>query len=582
MSKYFCPLLIAAFLLINCSKSEEPDPSPQTADLKVTITTSENKPVPNATLSTDPESKSVKTDMMGVAVLKDIKPKKYILKITIPDDPVRYEREVFVELGKENSISFETLAIVDPISEAPLDYEGLIKNIYSDLKGYAIFDATGYIQYWGDTGADICMVNREERASYKFDAADSYNLSSSDQLVSDVWTAHYQLIYLTNYGLDRLEETSQNDPNLNVKTTGGELRFLRALAYFNLVKIYGNPLLVTTTATDVNGNTTYPQGGAIVYDQIIEDLLFAIENLNPIQQADRASLEAAQALLGKVYLQSAGFPLERKENYAKALNIFGKLEGKFTLPPDYASIFDPEDTSGEEVIFKVDFSSSDPGGNYGVYWGPKGRALFDNLLLTPSFSKKYFTDPQIVDSPVSFPLEIADSRFDQNIATFTIENNKQVNTPKISDWRPYKYIKNSSEPINRDQETFDLPILRYADVLLMIAEAENALNGPSQKAYNAINQVRRRAYKDSDHDLKKNLNAAEFLSRILEERKKEFALEGLRKDDLIRTGQLEATINNFNAENPDRPKNYEPFKTVWPIPQLEVIIDPTIEQNDGY
>ena len=116
----------------------------------------------------------------------------------------------------------------------------------------------------------------------------------------------------------------------------------------------------------------------------------------------------------------------------------------------------------------------------------------------------------------------------------------------------------------------------------MIAEAENAINGPTAKAYNAVNEVRRRAFGDLDHDVAPGLDQPGFSAAVLAERRRELCFEGQRKDDLIRTQDLEAVVSDFNQVHPQYQKNYAPYKYVWPIPQNEINTNPFIEQNEGY
>src|SRR5690606_16137904 len=322
-----------------------------------------------------------------------------------------------------------------------------------------------------------------------------------------------------------------------------------------------------------------PQGGRLAYDLIIKDLLFSKQNLNEFRFTDVASKEAATALLGKVYLQSAGFPLLINENYNKAIEQFKELEGKFALASEYGSLFDLDSNSENEVIFKIDFVSVGRGGGYGFLWGPIGFAQNDELKLSPATIIDYFDENFVPITPVSFPIQAQDTRFHRNIATFKKENGHILDQENTENWRPYKYSKDLSDPLQSNWEDTDFIILRYADVLLMQAEAINAVSGPNQKAYDLVNQVRRRAYGDDKHDVVAGLDQRAFLEVILNERKKEFFMEGHRKDDLVRTQALERVINDYN-QLPDVPyKDYQLHEYIWPIPVHVVNSSPSIEQN---
>lgn len=181
-------------------------------------------------------------------------------------------------------------------------------------------------------------------------------------------------------------------------------------------------------------------------------------------------------------------------------------------------------------------------------------------------------------SPINFPIEVADTRFYQNVITYSSNGSNLLN---IEDWTPNKFTQLETI-LNGGDVGVDFPYLRYADVLLMIAEAENAINGPTQNAYDAINSVRRRAFGDNNHDLATNLTQDEFLDAILEERRLELCFEGHRKDDLVRTGKLAERIELINV-NYNSNRDFSDHESIWPIPQQE--IDATgglLIQNPGY
>ena len=215
-------------------------------------------------------------------------------------------------------------------------------------------------------------------------------------------------------------------------------------------------------------------------------------------------------------------------------------------------------------------------------WGPQGISFNDRLLLVPGFINSFFEEGDEPVEPVIFPLETGDSRFYQNIATFSYANGNMMDETLVENWRPYKFIKEVEEPSVMNQESFDYPYLRMADVHLMIAEAENMLNGPTTKAYNALNLVRRRAYGDLNHDAQNGLSQEEFSNLILNERRLEFCFEGQFKDDLIRMNALEAEILNYNQDYPELARDFQSHEYIWPIPQSETNFNPNVVQNEGY
>ena len=577
LSYYFG--IISLIFLTSCSSDdEELVPVENLYDLEMIVINTNEEPVANATLTTTPVTKTITTNAEGYAVFEQLAAGAYDVKISVPDDPMEYTAEVTVSAEGENRFVVTTSAI-DPVEDAPVDYENLLASIYDGLKGPLVFDAQGYVSYWGDIGADVCYVNP---SMMQYQELDRYTIDAGNAMVEKVWNEHYRLINRINYGIDHLQETATADPDFDVLLVEAKLRFMRGLLYFNLVRIYGNPVLVTTAKVNVDNPPEVLQGGEYVYDQIIKDLLVAKENLESVYDFGEISIEAAEALLGKVYLQSAGFPLHREENYAKALEEFQKLENTFNLEIDYAAVFDPYFDSTNEIIFELQYDTQENMGNYGVFWGPQGQTLNDGLLLVPGFADSYLAEGESFENPVTFPLTVEDSRFYQNVATFTVANNEPIDAEQMADWRPYKFRKEIDDPIAENGGGIDFPLLRLADILLMTAEAENAVNGPTSKAYAAINRVRERAYDSYDYDLPPTLNATEFLNAVLDERKRELAFEGQRKDDLVRNEMLEPVIEAFNAANPQQAKDFQPHEYIWPIPQAEVDANAEVSQNPGY
>src|SRR5690606_20967539 len=325
--------------------------------------------------------------------------------------------------------------------------------------------------------------------------------------------------------------------------------------------------------------STLIQGRLPVYGQIVEDLEFAQLELPPILTKTRASKEAATALLGKVYLTMAGYPLGQTDKYQLALGEFEKILGSFSLEPEYGDVFGlGTEASNTEVIFSVPFEHS---GNYGALWGPKGISFNDRLLLTPGFVDSFFEGGAGPTEPVHFPLIAEDSRFHRNLATFSFEDQQVVDLPLREDWRPYKFIEEPLSPKIPSETSFNYPYLRMADVLLMIAEAENEVNGPTPKAYDALNRVRRRALGNEDHDVPDGLDPEGFLRALIRERKLGFCFEGQLKDDLIRMGVLEAEILAHNEQVSAMERDFQPHEYIWPIPRAESSQDQHVEQRDG-
>ena len=567
-------------LFMGCSEESgqaDDDIQNEFGSLEITTVFEGGETISDVTVSTIPETEVKLTDEFGKALFANIPVGSYQVVITPSFSSVSLTVNATVRENQTESV--EVIVGPSPISEIPLDMDLLIDRIYDELKTEFLFDANGYSHYWGDIGMNMVRLNPDSMGRYG--NLENYFFSPGDFLIERVWAKHYQVIRLSNMGLDALAEsdfTSQN--NTDPLVLEAELRFLRALLYFNLVKLYGNPILVTTAEIDFENPPATIQGRVPTYDQIIEDLTIAQLNLPSGLSNEKASSEVATGLLGKVYITMAGFPLGQSEKYALALQELDKLVGVYTLEEEYANVFALDNEgANNEVIFRISYENS---GNYGVPWGPLGVAFTDRFLLMPGFINSFFEAGSEPMEPVSFPVDSDDLRFYQNIATFSLQGTDIVEETTFDNWRPYKFVEEPIQAAVSNQGSLDYPYLRMADVYLMIAEAENAVNGPTSKAYDAVNQVRRRAFGNLDNDIAPGLSQQEFLDAILLERRLELCFEGQLKDDFIRNQKLENEILDFNLDFPQMTKDFQSHEYIWPIPQSEMNTNPDAMQNEGY
>ena len=447
------------------------------------------------------------------------------------------------------------------------------------LKDPFLFGSEGYSMYWGDIGTDLAYVG--QNLSLIYESLDRYVFEPSNNVINNVWAIHYRAIHNTNLGLELIAEGNYvSESGKGESVLNAEFRFLRALLYSNLLKLYGNPVLVASTSA-----TVLDQDRSSLKDLIEGDLLFAEANLESFANSKNASIPAAQALLGRFYLYSAGFPDFDVEKYALAASQFDKVMNQFNLEQDYSSVFRVDnELNNSEIIFSIDFDAlkTNGGGNVGVFWGPLGYAINDILRLDSKFIREYFSDEVDFQNPIAFPLNVEDSRFYTNIASFTVQNGMTTDATDIENWRPLKYIGDVSSSPGIGLSSVDFPFIRYADVLLMAAEVENAINGPTAKAYELVNQIIQRSHSSPDFLLQNGLSQNEFLLEILEQRKKELCFEGSYKDDLIRNQLLSEVIEDFNVRNPGLSKQFAPHKYIWPIPANQINLNPNIVQNPGY
>lgn len=415
--------------------------------------------------------------------------------------------------------------------------------------------------YWelAETRSDNSM-NWDGAGNFPDAEIDQFKETSSNALITAAWVDTYHGILLCNVVLDRIGAVPM-DETLRARYIG-EARFLRALMYFNLVRIYGDvPLVVSETKSVSEGYNQPRVAVSAVYDQIIADLTLAEQNL-PVSYSGanigRATRGAAKGLLGKVYLTKKDFAsAQAKLKEVMDLNTY-------TLLPNYADLWKTANANNAESLFEVQFKKGGfgTGSNYYLQFAPRNSGT---VITGLGFAQ----GRNIPTTDMSKAYETGDLRKNISMAESYTANGTVVNDKYTLKFRDVPYVDGDADN--------HWPVLRYADVLLMYAEAINEKNsGPSPEAYKAINDVRARAGLSA---LSAGLGHDAFALAMEHERQVELAFEGHRWFDLVRTGRALTVMNNHFAGS----ITVKPFQLLYPIPQSQVSINPDgIKQNPGY
>lgn len=378
---------------------------------------------------------------------------------------------------------------------------------------------------------------------------DEFDMTSSNDIIAKSWRDNYIGIQQCNVVLNRQQGVSSLSDSKRQQITG-EMKFLRALMYFNLVRIFGDVPLVTQETTDVN--TYFGQGRTAkseVYDQIIADLKDASTSLpETASQCGRATRYAALGILGKVYLT-----LGEYANAEECLNEIVK-SGKYQLLTDPSRIFAVDNKGNKEIIFDVQFESdvngNSEGSNAFVYFAPSGSV---------NGAKGHNLPTQ----------EVYDLFSDNDLrkAAYFRKTKGNIGTGKLY----------QTSDVISDGGT-NIVVLRYADVLLMLAECE-AHTGQLSESLSYLNMVRSRAGIET-----LNLNNADsLLDAIALERRKEFVGEDQRWFDLVRTGKAVDTMNAYFKNTVGYGSiTVTDDNLVQPVPQSQIDTDSSIKQNKGY
>jgi hypothetical protein len=390
---------------------------------------------------------------------------------------------------------------------------------------------------------------------------------ASNSRVQKVWQQLYYGINRANIAIDNIPAI-QMDTALRARLVR-ESKFIRALLYFDLVRLYGDvPLVLHNPASiDVNSLLTARSPADGVYSQITADLKDAASLPKSYTGTDvgRATGGAAHTLLAKVYLTRRDWT-----DALTQLNIVINGGYGYALFANYYDAFQKATKNGVEHIFSVQFET-----NLGAV-----NSVQNLSQSFTSFNTGTFPIDIPADSSVYRLFSPTDTRravtFYSSVYNAATGQTVVYNNP----YAPYfnKFVDYSLSPLTiQAQSGINYPVLRYADVLLMEAEALNEINGaPTGDAYTAINQVRHRA---NVPDLTSGLSQTVFRDSVFLERRKEFIQEGHRWFDLVRQGGtvLVDALHTIPAKSAASAKN-----TLFPIPLIEIQLNPRLAQNPGY
>lgn len=421
------------------------------------------------------------------------------------------------------------------------------------------------------------QYNENDRRNLPMEQVDDFLMQENNPQTEAFWQDSYRGIARCNTILGRIGNvTYKNEQDREVHT--GQALFLRALYYFHLVRLFGGVPLILQEVISPDNTETYSGARADkeqVYQQIIQDASEAAGKLPPgyaDAEKGKATKGAAYTLLGEVYMTM--------KNYAAAGDALKKVTG-YSLLADYSQVFNPSNKNHAESIFEVHYLEGNQGeGSRFIYrFAPynSGAEIVGDNQLVP-----YEAGFNIPTHDMVAAYEPGDKRRDASIGYFIKAGNKAFDVA-LGDSIPYirKYRHPHSVPgITNDS----WPVYRYAQVLLMLAEALNEA-GQTKAAYEPLDAVRARAGLDP---LPKDLGQTDFRKAVYHEQQVELAFENHRWFDLLRTGRAQDVLTAHGerrkANNPRLNAAYKvaPYMLLYPIPARELKLNPSLEQNSGW
>lgn len=434
-----------------------------------------------------------------------------------------------------------------------------------------------------DTGRNDSQSNAGEPFQFN-----NFSILPSNTYLYSHWTSLYQTILRANVVLANIDNVTFSDANQKAQYVA-EAKFLRAFMYFHLVRLWGDVPLVTKPLTydELSGNT-YREKQATVYNQIVADLTDVtkspLPNLQTGSGVGRASLAAANTLLGQVYLTMAltqdqtnrQANLTNAKTYLLAAYNMKTFSSLSSIP--YTDVFDvTKKTTCPELIWQIVNKQGDATYSSDIAANNEAKGDFTNTLKPATGVGGNVTHDLINE------YETGDPRM-----TFSV---KYSTDPSVKDWFITKYRDASAAATNLGYGGNDWILMRYADVILMLAEVSNYL-GDTGSAIQYLNMVRARAgmsdYATSMSNSDYSKKFPTLTLAILHERRVELAFEHHRWFDLLRTFTTDQLVTYFHTKSQADfgaalLSNFTTKDRYYPIPFNEYKLDPVkMYQNPGY
>lgn len=453
----------------------------------------------------------------------------------------KYNR-IIVVIAVLVSITFNTSCsdnFLDEVEEFNIDSENFFNSEedYNQalIGAYDVLQSTYVNVLLGEIASDNTLCGGESATDViGFQQIDDMIHTPVNSNLQDVWSWMFAGVNRANYILEFQDKTDFEGKNIIL----AEAKFLRAYYHFELVKWFGGIPLKGDARFEPGDELALPRSSVEeVYALIESDLQYAVANLTYASpQAGRANRGSAEALLGKAYLY--------QDKFTEAATVLESLinNGPFGLVEDYNTIFENEGENGIESVFEIQYTDSE-GGSFDCLQCSEG-----NVAVGFNGIRNY--DGPDFDSGFSFnvPVQGAYDAFEDG------DTRRDVAILNIDEWATAtgatfgvgfehtgyynrKYIARDGD-LNTGDANLTNPnnyrSIRFADVLLMAAEALNRGGISDSRAQIYVNRVRERAFGDADHNI--SVSGSNLTQAIYDERRVELVGEGHRFFDLVRTG----------------------------------------------
>lgn len=477
------------------------------------------------------------------------------------------------------------------------DFDLAVNGAYAQLRGL-----------YNNRGAWVMGEMRSDNAHYDYKSSDQAVATLNRYAVADFlddkynnqtpakWNAGFNAISAVNVIIDHIDDIKLTDASRNAIL--GQVKFIRALVYFDLVRFYGG-VPIYKHAPLTREETYIPRASAQeVYDLVIADATDAAAKLDApaFPQTGRATKGAALTLLGDVYVTLKKYDLA--ENALKQVTTMG-----YSLFQSYGDAFQLANKNGRESVFEIQFNTglAVPQANTeaSVYnFLPRmvnttvvTGVNFNNVTTVGGFNtptQDLISAYEAGDQRLDASIAIAEGSFNatDDFTATAVKSSVDYIPPAGKVGRPFprKYLH--AHAIG-NQTNDDWPVYRYAEVLLLLAESLNQ-QGKSGAALPYLNAVRERAFGDASHNISTATQEG-LQTIILKERRVELAFENKRWLDLVRTGNAIKVMNDFGVKQKAQYSYLQPGsynvtqdRLLFPIPNAEILLNDKLTQNPGY
>ena len=450
------------------------------------------------------------------------------------------------------------------------------------------------------------------------------SILKENSIILNCWNDYFKLTASANKLLSEIDNVDFSEVSSKLNGIGktpdelrthykAETRFLRALAYFDLVRFFGRvPATTKYLTTEEAFQLKQSEPTDVLENIIIPDLQYAVENLSyapfdyqGASRLERAAKPAAQALLARVYLTMEGYPYYDTSHHDEAVSLLKDIidysaanSGKWwaTTINDWEQMWVHENDN-KYFIFEIQYALAASMGNpmtpvsvswslVNSEWCTKNYVNADVITYVANDLRSHFTDPDVDEADI----EYYDKRGPATLSTISVSDDGTYVDGSSSNCFNVKFFENIKKREAMGLQSIDgqmlnytwwpqnFPLIRFEDVLLMYAE----LVGPTTDGYAAINRIRQRAGLLP----LSGLSADDFQTAVRRERQYELAGEGVRWHDLVRWNIYVETMKRILTIDSNRP-DYAAFVTketyLYPIPFSQIQVrEGLYTQNPGY